>query len=187
MGIEANWSLEKRKFEMDDELRKTARFRKKSEVLKLKTLTMLAASVLILAACSQQPPSEATTYSGQPPSATVDLQEMQAAYIGSGSGGTGVLHYQGQNYPFTIGGLGVGGVGVSSIEAKGDVYNLSSVAQFAGSYAEGRYGFAFGTHSAGDLWLKNQTGVVMHLYAKRTGLMLSLGGSAIVITMSNTN
>jgi hypothetical protein len=152
-------------------------------VLKLKNLTMLAASVLMLAACSQQPSSEATT--GQPPSATVDLQEMQAAYIGSGSSGTGVLHYQGQDYPFTISGLGVGGIGVSSIDARGDVYNLSSVAQFAGSYAEGRYGFAFGTHSAGDLLLKNQTGVVMHLYAKRTGLMLSLGGSAIVITMSN--
>jgi hypothetical protein len=172
---------------MDDEFRETARFRKKSEGLKLKNLTMLAASVLMLAACSQQPPSEAATYSGQPPSATVDLQEMQAAYIGSGSGGTGILHYQGQNYPFTIGGLGVGGLGVSSIEARGDVYNLPSVAQFAGSYAEGRYGFAFGTHSAGDLWLKNQAGVVMHLYAKRTGLMLSLGGSAIVITMSNSD
>jgi hypothetical protein len=153
------------------------------EVLKLKKLTMLAAGVMMLAACSQQPPSAATT--GQPPSATVDLQEMQAAYIGSGSTGTGVLHYQGQNYPFTISGLGVGGVGVSSIDARGDVYNLSSVAQFAGSYAEGRYGFAFGTHSAGDLLLKNQTGVVMHLIAKRTGLMLSLGGSAIVITMNN--
>ncbi len=156
-------------------------------ILSAATAMVAGSGVLALAACSQQPPSEAATYSGQPPSATVDLQEMQAAYIGSGSGGTGVLHYQGQDYPFTIGGLGIGGVGVSSIEAKGDVYNLSSVAQFAGSYAEGRYGFAFGTHSAGDLWLKNQTGVVMHLYAKRTGLMLSLGGSAIVITMSNSD
>ena len=29
----------------------------------------------------------------------------------------------------------------------------------------------------------NDTGVIMHLVAKRTGLMLSLGGDAIVIRM----
>jgi len=145
--------------------------------------TILAACVMVLIACSQQhpPPSEATT----PPSATVDLQEMQAAYIGSGSAGSGVLHYQGQSYPFTIGGLGVGGIGASSIEARGDVYNLSNLSQFPGPYAEGRYGFAFGIHNSGDLWLRNKAGVVMHLYAKREGLMLSLGGSAVVITMGN--
>jgi hypothetical protein len=112
---------------------------------------------------------------------------MQAAYIGSGSAGSGVLQYQGQNYPFTIGGLGIGGIGASSIEARGDVYNLSSLSQFPGPYAEGRYGFAFGIHSSGDLWLRNKAGVVMHLYAKREGLMLSLGGSAVVITMGNGN
>jgi hypothetical protein len=40
-----------------------------------------------------------------------------------------------------------------------------------------------GNASAGDLWLKNDKGVIMHLKAKRTGLMLSLGGDAVVISM----
>jgi hypothetical protein len=56
--------------------------------------------------------------------------------------------------------------------------------QFPGTSAQGRYGFAIGTMSAGDLWMKNENGVVMHLKAKRTGLMLSLGGDAVAITMT---
>jgi hypothetical protein len=36
----------------------------------------------------------------------------------------------------------------------------------------------------GDLWLQNGTGVIMHLVAKRQGLMLSLGGDAVVIKMN---
>ena len=37
--------------------------------------------------------------------------------------------------------------------------------------------------SAGVLLLKNSNGVIMHLVAKREGLMLSLGGDAVVIQM----
>ena len=44
-------------------------------------------------------------------------------------------------------------------------------------------GFALGDESAGDLWLQNEAGVILHLKAKRTGLMLTLGGDAILITM----
>ena len=36
----------------------------------------------------------------------------------------------------------------------------------------------------GYLWLQNEHGVAMGLRAMRTGLMLSLGGDAVVITMN---
>jgi hypothetical protein len=111
------------------------------------------------------------------------MQQVQAAFIGSGSTGDGTLTYRGRSYPFTVSGLGVGGIGVSTIDATGEVYDLRAVQDFPGTYAQGRYGFAVGEASAGDLWLKNGNGVVMHLKAKRTGLMLSLGGDAVVITM----
>ena len=62
-------------------------------------------------------------------------------------------------------------------------YHLPDLAAFPGTYVEGRYGFAFGKSSGGDLWLKNHNGVVMHLVAKREGLMLSLGGDAVEIKM----
>jgi hypothetical protein len=63
------------------------------------------------------------------------------------------------------------------------VYKLNSMSQFPGTYGEARYGFALGNRSGGDLWLQNNTGVIMHLKAKREGLIPSLGGDAILIEM----
>ncbi|MDR3530537.1 MAG: hypothetical protein P4L90_08315 [Rhodopila sp.] len=120
---------------------------------------------------------------GMPPDGTVDMNQVQAAFIGSGSGGSGTLYFRGRSYPFAVGGLGIGGIGASTINAQGEVYSLHNVLDFPGTYAQGRYGFVVGSTSAGDLWLKNEKGVIMHLKAKRTGLMLSLGGDAVVISM----
>jgi hypothetical protein len=143
----------------------------------------LAAALLALGACSSSVKVGPAAVAGLPVSGTVEMSQVQVAYIGSGGGGSGTLWFQGQAYPFTVAGLGIGGLGVSTIEANGEVYKLSNVAQFAGAYAEGRYGFALGDRSAGDLWLQNDAGVIMHLHAKREGLMLSLGGDAVVISM----
>jgi hypothetical protein len=123
------------------------------------------------------------TLEGKPLSGRIEMNEVQVAYLGSAGGGEGMLHFRGRSYPFSVGGLGVGGIGISTISAAGEVYNLSEVAQFPGAYAEGRYGAAIGDYSAGDLWLQNPNGVILHLKAKRTGLMLSLGADAVVITM----
>ncbi|WP_459697059.1 hypothetical protein [Acidisoma sp. C75] len=137
-------------------------------------------TLALLGGCASQ-----QTVSGpvQQPSGTVTMHQVQAAFIGAGSGGTGTLYFQGHAYPFTIAGLGLGGIGASTIDATGEVYNLHSLAAFAGPYVQGRMGFAFGTASKGDLWLKNNAGVTLHLHAKREGLMLSLGGDAMVITL----
>ena len=141
-----------------------------------------ASALLSLGACASR---NTISLEGKPISGYVRMNEVQAAYIGSGNAGNGVLYFQGGRYPFSVGGLGVGGIGLSKIEAKGDVYGLRSVRDFAGAYAQGRYGFALGNASAGDLWLQNGNGVVMHLVAKRQGLMLSLGGDAVVIEMNH--
>ena len=55
--------------------------------------------------------------------------------------------------------------------------------QFSGAYAAGQYGAVVGTASVGDIWLKNEHDVVLHLKAKREGLMLSVGADAIDIRM----
>lgn len=144
---------------------------------------MLAAllSVSGLIGCSHSGTGPKTV-EGQAPDGTLVMHQVQAAFIGSGSGGYGTLTFQGITRDFTVGGLGVGGIGASTINATGEVYGLKSLSQFPGSYVQGRYGFAFGTTSRGDLWLKNNDGVVLHLHAKREGLMLSLGGDVVVIT-----
>jgi hypothetical protein len=146
-------------------------------------VAMLGALIMAFEGCSRQTPGPDTKFEGTPPDATVTMNEVQAAYIGNAGGGSGTLTYQGTSYPFTVAGIGVGGIGASTLDAVGDVYNLPNVGLFPGSYAQGQYGFVIGTMSRGDLWLKNQAGVVMHLKGKREGLMLSLGGDAMIINM----
>lgn len=121
---------------------------------------------------------------GRTPDARVEMRQVQAAYVASGGSGDGTLHYRGRSYPFTIAAGGIGGIGASTLEAEGDVYNLRSLRDFAGAYAQARYGGALGTASAGELWLQNDAGVIMRVRARRTGLMLSLGGDVVVITMA---
>jgi hypothetical protein len=91
------------------------------------------------------------------PDAVIELQDVQVAFIGSGSSGSsgrgrgrgsGVLHYRRRDYPIRVLGLGVSGIGTSTIEAHGEVYNLSDVLRLAGTYDRAHYGYAVG--SAGE-------------------------------------
>jgi hypothetical protein len=141
-----------------------------------------ATALVTLTGCTTQGGS--MSLQGKPLSGYVQMTQVQAAYIGSGNAGKGTLRYRGQTYSFTVGGLGVGGIGISKIEAKGEVYGLEHLSDFSGAYVQGRYGLAVGNASVGDLWLKNGNGVIMRLVAKRQGLMLSLGGDAVVIQLN---
>jgi hypothetical protein len=136
--------------------------------------------VTLLAALSTADPSGAEDLKK---SGTIRIEQVQIAFIGSGNLGGGTLQYGGKSYDFTIGGLGIGGFGVSKITATGTIYNLDKLAHFPGAYAQGRYGLAVGEASTGKLWLKNSHGVVMELKADREGLALSLGGDAVYIDL----
>ena len=81
---------------------------------------------------------------GKPVSGYVEMTQVQAAYLGSGNAGNGTLRYRGHTYPFSVGGLGVGGIGISKIEARGEVYGLERLRDFPGAYVQGRYGLALG-------------------------------------------
>jgi hypothetical protein len=116
-------------------------------------------------------------------SGTVTIEQVQLAFIGSGNLGGGKLQFGGRTYDFTIGGLGIGGIGISKIKAVGTVYNLNDASDFPGTYVQGRYGIAIGSASTGELWLKNTRGVVLQLKAEREGLALSLGGDAVRIKL----
>ena len=136
---------------------------------------------LVLASLSPAAPRAMAAELNQ--SGTIYIRQVQIAWIGSGNLGGGTLQYNGKSWPFTIGGLGIGGFGISQITATGEVYNLKDIAYFPGAFVQARAGFAIGTVSAGELWLENPNGVVLHLKAQRVGLALSLGADAIYIRM----
>lgn len=146
-------------------------------------LALAVVAALLVGGCTGNVKIGADAVRDKIPDGYVEMKAVQAAYIGSGSAGEGTFSYHGRQYKFNVGGLGIGGIGVSSIEASGEVYDLRDMSQFPGAYAQARYGIAIGTASTGELWLQNGAGVIMHLKAKRTGLMLSLGGDAVVISM----
>ena len=139
---------------------------------------ILAGGIALLAARAL--PAEAD---GEKPTAFLEIEQWQVAFIGSGNLGGGKLHFQGKTYPFTVGGLGIGGFGVSKMQATGSVYGLKRLADFPGAYVQGRYGAVVADVSGGKLWLKNANGVGRGLEAKRQGLALSLGGDAVYINL----
>jgi hypothetical protein len=140
-------------------------------------LLSLAMVVLLLVAVT--PGTAQRTYY---PLGTVSI-DMTSVAAGIGfSSGSGVLRYKGKSYVFKIDGLSVGNVGIASISAVGNVYNLSNVSQFAGNYAAAGAGIALAGGAAG-LTMQNQRGVIINLNAVQQGVQLNIGPQGFKITM----
>ena len=118
------------------------------------------------------------------PSGTVVIDETQFAFILGGSVGGGKLMFEGQEYPFKIGGLSVGAnVGVSKMSAAGEVYDLKAISKFPGTCTKLEASIALGG-GVGGLQLKNENGVIMRLESRTQGLQLNVGSaSGITVTM----
>jgi hypothetical protein len=110
---------------------------------------------------------------------SVDMTTV-AAGVGA-SWGSGVLRFKGQRHLFKIDGLSVGNVGVSSINAVGNVYNMTSLSQFAGNYAAVGAGITLAGGVAG-LKMQNQSGVIINLYAVQQGVQLNIGPQGFTIS-----
>ena len=105
--------------------------------------------------------------------------------IGAGLGvswGSGTLRFEGKSYPFSIEGLRVGDVGISTMRAVGKVTNLRNVADFSGTYMAVGAGVTVAGGVAGQT-MQNQRGVVIDLYAVQQGVQLNIGPQGFTITM----
>jgi hypothetical protein len=140
-------------------------------------LMMLFTICALSAGAQNSPPSR--------PSASVTIHQVQVAFIGSAAAGGGTLYYRGRAYPFKLGGLGIGGFGVSRLDASGNVYNLRNLQDINGVYAQLRSGWAIGDQGRGRMWLQNANGVYLQLHARRQGLALSLGADGMVIRLGS--
>jgi hypothetical protein len=98
------------------------------------------------------------------------------------SWGSGTLVYKGNTYNVKVTGFAVGDVGVASIDATGDVYNLTNIADFDGNYVAAGVGATIaggGTVMA----MENPHGVVIQVRSTTAGLHLNLGPSGITFTI----
>jgi hypothetical protein len=139
------------------------------------------AIVLASTGCSGSSAPTEESIEGLTPSGSVTLNETFAAGYG---GGSGALSFSGGTYPFKLVGAVVGPGGGEKVTASGEVYKLSNLDDFGGRYTQysGKAGLSSG--GAGELWLQNNAGVIMHLYSQTQGVLLSLGKEEIVIRLS---
>jgi hypothetical protein len=116
------------------------------------------------------------------PSGTLTLSSKSVA-LGIGvSWGSGVLTYQGKEYPFSIEGLSVADVGISEVDATGTVYHLTKLEDFNGNYAAVSAGAVVGG-GMGATSMRNQNGVVMNITGTGQGVKFKLGVDGVKFTL----
>ncbi len=139
-------------------------------------LSLTIAVLLSLAAFSVGAKSTAAT-----PNAKVTIKVTQAV-VGLGvTWGDGTLRFKGKDYKFKVKGLSLIGLGFTSINAKGEVYNLQKLDDFPGTYYGVEAGATMIKGSSGMV-LKNSSGVVLNLKSEQTGAALKLGNEGLSIS-----
>jgi hypothetical protein len=110
---------------------------------------------------------------------------MESKSIAAGIGvtwGDGKLTFKGKDYPFSIDGLSVVDWGISRASAVGDVYNLTDVSKFPGTYVAAEAGFTL-AGGAGGMTMRNPEGVIINLRSTSRGASLTLGPAGLKIAM----
>jgi hypothetical protein len=118
-------------------------------------------------------------------SGTLTMKGWKVAFIGSAGQSKGVLTYEGKKRKYKMTGLGIGGLGISSSEATGIVYNMKTMDDFVGSYTSARSGVTLGDDELLKdrmLWMQNQKGVRIKLTTNKEGVELNLGADGTVIS-----
>jgi lipid-binding SYLF domain-containing protein len=140
------------------------------------TRRSLIVSGAALASASMLAPAEAAT--GQ-----ISLHIVAAGFIFGMSGGSGLLTFQGRQYPLTIGGISAGAtIGVSGTDLVGTASRLHSPADIEGIYSAVGAGLSVaGGRSAAQL--SNARGVILRLRGRQVGFMFSLDLAGMSISL----
>ena len=115
------------------------------------------------------------------PSGRVTIESRSIAAGVGVTWGDGKLSFKGKDYPFTINGLSVVDFGISRASATGDVYDLTDVAKFAGTYVAAEAGFTL-AGGMGGITMRNSDGVIMNLRSTSRGASLTLGPGGLTIS-----
>ena len=129
---------------------------------------------------------EGTTVAAQEqkiqPNATVDFTGGSAA-VGVGyTWGSGTLHYNGKDYPFSASGLTLADVGGGQNVVTGEVYKLANAEDFAGTYSAAQTAGAL-VGGGGIGYLENPKGVIIKVVSSTKGARLNLGVGGVEVRM----
>jgi hypothetical protein len=139
----------------------------------------LVASGVALATGALLIPAEAAT-------GAIAIKIFSAGFIIGATGGSGLLTFEGDHYPLSVGGISAGAtIGASGTELIGTAYHLHSPADIQGVYSSIGAGVSIaGGRSAAQL--SNARGVVLRLRGRQVGFMFSVDLSGMQISLRQT-
>jgi len=146
----------------------------------LKTIrTAQFASALVAAAVvfAATPASAQSASTG-----SVRLSIFKAGFIVGAGGGQGTLTFKGKTYRLSVGGVGLGSLGIASVRLTGTASNLRTASDIAGTYGAAGAGATF-VGGGQVATLQNEKGVVLSLRGAQAGFQVSLGVAGMTITM----
>lgn len=116
-------------------------------------------------------------------SGRISFSVLKAGWFVGGSGGSGTLHFNGRNYPISIGGISAGLVfGASKTRFHGRVRHIRRPSDVAGVYVAAGGGGAVG-RGAQVIVLTNEKGAVLELSGRQTGLQINADLSGLAISL----
>ena len=119
-----------------------------------------------------------------PPDARMQFSSTSFGLLFGYSQGRGELEFRGKKYPFTVSQIKAATLGITQVDALGQVYRLRDVADFAGTYAAVEGGLTL-FQGGGSAMLRNEKGVTLFLQNVQYGLDVTLGGGGLSITLSD--
>ena len=140
-------------------------------------ITMILAGTLVLALSLLSLPTLAQE---KKPDATVEIVYAELALGASVSTARGKLHFQGETHEFEIGGLGLGGIGITEVKTTGQVYGLKKLEDFYGLYGKTSAAAAIGEGTT-TISMTNGKDVLMEIKSDNEGLTLSLTASGVTV------
>ena len=142
----------------------------------------IGATMLIAATAAVSMNAIVATAQDKAPDATLNFSGTSAA-IGVGlSWGQGTLHYQGKEYPFRVKGVDVVDVGITTVKATGNVYNLARVGDFEGNYVALAAGAAL-NGGKGETAMRNGSGVVIRVHSATEGVALKAAVQGVTVEL----
>lgn len=110
---------------------------------------------------------------------SVFISRTEVGFIVGLGGGHGRLYCaDAGTHPFRIGGFQIGSMGLAGANAEGQVYGLTKVSDFEGTYTRAEASIS-AIAGAGRMSLSNPKGVVMVLDMATAGANVTLGGGGL--------
>ena len=146
-----------------------------SVIRRIKFIAVFLIATATLAGVSTKSRAQSST-------GAVRLHIVKAGFIVGVGGGNGTLIYNGRRYRLSIGGIGIGSLGLAAVDLVGTASNLHHPSDIAGTYGAAGAGatFVVGGQAA---TLQNGKGVVLTVSGVQAGFQVSLGLAGMTIAL----